>query len=199
VGEIQQGRYDRLLRRTTAQVGPGSKVGNALEDLFPTIEVENTPSELLRAVGWTLGAGQSIIVPAAGTKAVIQLFNPPGSGHLITLTHLMVSVSVNGSINMGPSFAALTGTSTAGQQRDTRDEVLSETVGLIQEQDDALIANLQNVILLLNQTFQITDSNDIAVLAPGTGWRLGAAAIDVALRISFLWRERVAEPEELSF
>lgn len=199
MGEIQQGRYDRLLRRTTAQVGPGSKVGNALEDLFPVIEVENTPSELLRATGWKLGAGQSARVPAAGLVAAIQLFNPAGSRHLITLTSVFVSVSAATNIASGPSFDALTRSSIPGQQRDTREGELRETVGLIQDEDSGAVANILQIFGLANILIPLTDPNDIAVLAPGTGWRLAAQTIDIALRVSFLWRERVAEPEELDF
>ena len=199
MGEIQQGRYDRLLRRTTAQVGPGSKVGNSLEDLFPTLEVENTPSELLRAVGWKLGGGQTIRVPAAGLRAAIQLFNPAGSQHLIVLTGIIVSVTPISSITSGPAFAVLTRASIPGQQRDTREGVLMETVGLIQDEDNGAVANIQNFVAPANTNILLSDPNDIAVLAPGTGWRLTTAAVDIQLRVSFSYRERVAEPEELDF
>jgi len=199
VGEIQQGRYDHLLRRTTAQVGGGSKVGNALEDLFPVLEVENCPSELLRAVGWTLGAGQSDQLPAAGTRAAIQIFNPAGSGHLVVVTKVAVSTSAAAGIAQGPSFDALVTTSTAGQQRDTRATVLRQTVALIQEQDDGLVANLYFLFVSANVTHILEDPNDVAVLSPGTGWRITTIANDIRLRASFLYRERVAEPEELDF
>ena len=199
MGEIQQGRYDRLLRRTTSQVGPGSKVGNALEDLFPMLEVENTPSELLRAVGWKLGAGQTTRNPAAGKQAVVQLFNPSGSRHLIVLTQIILSTNVAAGINSGPSFDALTRASIAGRQRDTRDGELRETVGLIQDEDDALVNNILQVFAVNDVYTTITDPNDIAVLSPGTGWRVAVGAINIALRITFLYRERVAEPEELDF
>lgn len=199
MGEIQQGRYDRLLRRTTAQVGPGSKVGNALEDLFPVLEVENCPSELLRAGGWKLGAGQTLRTPAVGLHSAIQLFNPADSRHLIVLTHVFLSADNNTLVSSGPSFAALTRASIPGQQRDTREGELRETVGLIQDEDDGLVANLLQTRLQTNVPQEQTDSNDIAVLSPGTGWRLTTAVADVALRVSFLYRERVAEPEELDF
>lgn len=199
MGEIQQGRYDRLLRRTTAQVGPGSKVGNALEDLFPMLEVESVPAELLRAVGWKLGAGQTTRTPAAGLFSAIQLFNPADSQHLFTLTRMIITVGTATTVQMGPSFTALTRASIAGQQRDTRETVLSETVGLIQDEDSGAVANLTSVFMQANTPFTLEDQNGIAVLAPGTGWRARTASIDVPLRIAFFWRERVAEPEELDF
>jgi len=199
MGRIQQARYDHLLRRTTAQYGGGSKVGEALEDLFPVLEVERVPAELLRSVGWTLGAGQTTVTPVPGTRAVIQLFNPVDSQNLIVLTSVFFSVTLDGEVSAGPSFDALTGFSIPGQQRDTRVGVLRNTVGLIQEEDDALVANLLNFRMEAQITQAVSDQNDIAVLAPGTGWRLRAFAVTVSLRVSFLYRERVAEPEELNF
>jgi len=163
------------------------------------LEVENTPSELLRAVGWILGAAQGNRAPAAGTKATIQLFNPVGSGHLIVLTDLFIGMASTTRCASGPSFSVLTRSSIPGQQRDTRDGELIQTVGLIQDEDDGLVSNLLNVQVIANETLHIQGQNDVAVLAPGTGWRVTTAVDDVTLRLSFFWRERVAEPEELDF
>jgi len=199
MGRIQQSRYDHLLRRTTAQYGGGSKVGEALEDLFPVIEVENTTSELLRTTGWKLGAGQISITPAIGTRAAIQLFNPVGSGHLVVLTGIIFSSATSTEVRGGPSFAALTDTSTPGQQRDTRNGVLTRTVALIQEEDDGLVSNLINIRTASQVTQTISDPNDIAVLTPGTGWRMTTLGIDILLRMAFFYRERVGQPEEFNF
>jgi len=199
MGSIQQSRYDHLLRRTTAQYGGGSKLGEALEDLFPVLEVENTTSELLRATGWKLGASQRFRNPGAGTATRIQLFNPPGSGHLVVITQVLVGSEANDPVTMGPSFDALATLSVAGNQRDTREGVLRETVALNQTEDDALIASSVNIELLATPSFVLTDPNDVAVLAPGTGWRVGSTSVDRSLRVSFFYRERVAEPEELNF
>ncbi len=45
--ELQQNRYDQLIRRVGGIIGPGSKVVEALGELFPVIDVENVPGELL--------------------------------------------------------------------------------------------------------------------------------------------------------
>jgi len=199
VGQILQGRYDRLLRRTTAQVGFGSKVGEALEDLFPTLDVEQAPMELLRASGWKFGSGRVIRVAAAGTENAIQLFNPVGSGQLIVLTHLMVSVGAATDITYGPTFVALTDASVAGSERDTRAGAISPTVGLLQRQDDG-VASAFGLFRGSTTIPQILDDqNGLAVLAPGTGWIIHAAALAQTIRSSWMWRERVAEPEELGF
>ncbi len=199
MGAIQQTRYDELLRRTTDQYGGGSKLGEALEDLFPVIEVENAPSELLRAVGWHLGAAQIGVAPAAATRASVQLFNPVGSGNLVVLTSIFIQVGSTAIVSHGPSFAALTSTNLPGQQRDTRRGVLTNTVARVQEQDDALVAALLQYIGTSNVLNEFSDPNDIAVLTPGSGWRVSTVEDDIVLRVSFLYRERKALGSELNF
>lgn len=199
MGDINQGRYDRLLRRTTAQVGPGSKVANALEDLFPVLDVERAPIELLRASGWFFASRSLSVTPAAGTVASIQLFNPVGSSRLMVLEYCGVRLVGAGAINEGPSFTALISTVAVGLQRDLRETVLSQTVGELQEEDDAALVVSGQVFLPAANTVDISSGRDYVVLGPGTGWLIKPAAVTVALSIHFRWRERVAEGEELEF
>lgn len=199
MGNINQGRYDRLLRRTTAQVGPGSKVGNALEDLFPTLDVENVPGELLRASGWILGCGRTDRTSAIGTTNVQQLRNPPGSGQLITLTSVYISSNSNTAITWGPSFTALTDASVPGAQRDTRDGSIEPTVALLERQDAGVASAFGIAIVSANTPLHLFDPNGLAVLAPGGAFRLATAGTNIRLAVGWMWRERVAEPEELDF
>ena len=199
MGKILQGRYDRLLRRTTAQVGFGSKVGEALEDLFPTLDVEQAPMELLRAAGWKFGMGSRAATSAAGTFGSHQLFNRVGSGHLIVLTGLYITNAGADIMLFGPSFTQLVDSQGGGAERDTRAGVLSPTVGVTQEEDDGAPSLFGAVRVESNVTFKMEDPNGLAVLAPGTGFRLSGSALAQTLRTSWFWRERVAEPEELNF
>lgn len=199
MGNINQGRYDRLLRRTTAQVGPGSKVGNALEDLFPVLEVENAPIELLRASGWVVGMGQIFATSAVGTTPAHQLFNPPNSSKLVVLTHLSFVATAAVVIRYGPAFVALTDASIPGAQRDTRDGQIRSTVALLQREDDGVASTFAMRRLAASVQQEIFDQNGLAVLAPGSGFVLTSATTNVNLGTSWLWRERVAEPEELDF
>lgn len=199
MGLINQGRYDRMLRRTTAQVGPGSKVSNALEDLFPTLEVESAPMELLRAGGWTFGTGSVARTAAAGQTNNLALFNPADSGHLIVLTKFIFYANPSADMVMGPIFTSLTGSSLTGAQRDTRDGEIKGTVGRIQHQDNAAASLFGLFRAVSNVNFILEDPNGIAVLAPGSGWQLHNPVVAATMRASFFWRERVAEPEELNF
>jgi len=199
MGDINQGRYDRLLRRTAAQVGPGSKVSNALEDLFPVIEVEDAPMELLRASGWIFGMGQIQRTAAAATENAQQLFNPPGSGRLMVLTSLQMMCTVLTTLTYGPTFVALADASVAGAERDTRAGRIEATVGLMQREDDGTASLFGVSRKLANTPFEMSDQNGIAVLAPGSGFVVHAATAALTVFTSWQWRERVAEPEELDF
>jgi len=199
MGAIQQTRYDELLRRTTGQYGGGSKVGEALEDLFPTIDVENVPIELLRATKWILGSAGLGRTPGAGLRARIALFNPVGSGQLVVLEKAYVVLSVAGQFDFGPIFTGLTTVSLQGAERDLREGAITPTVARIQHQDNAAASAFGLFQIPANNSFGIDVPKGIAVLAPGTGFQVAAFGVDVTMRCAFYWRERVALPEELNF
>jgi len=199
MGRIQQGRYDELLRRTTAQYGGGSKLGEALEDLFPVIDVESLPMELLRACKWHFGQTAITIIPQVGTVATIQLFNPVGSSRLAVITKVILNATAITTVVFGPSFTTLTDSVSLGAQRDLRDGVIRGTICLMQEEDDATPSLFGRIIVPALASVQMDDPNGIAVLAPGTGYRFAVNAVTLGLTVTFFWRERVALPEELDF
>jgi len=67
VTELQQNRYDQLLRRVGDLKGPGSKVNDVLQELFPTIDVENVPGELLFLMGTHIGLG---VLPSPAVSVI---------------------------------------------------------------------------------------------------------------------------------
>lgn len=199
MGQINQGRYDHLLRRTAGQVGPGSKVGEALEDLFPVLDVERAPMELLRACGWKFGMAGTVKAPTAGKKIGVGLFNPVGSGHLVVITSITFNPGTADNVLIGPIFAALPTTSVAGAERDLRSGAISPTVATIQSDADSTSSAFFRIQSVVNTQYVLADQNGLFVLAPGTGAQLSCNTADVTLTASFLWRERVALPEELNF
>jgi len=199
MGRIQQTRYDELLRRTTAQYGGGSKVGEALEDLFPTLDVESLPMELMRATKWKFGMGRHNFVAAVGTTPAAQLFNPVGSGKLVVITSIIFTAGASFDLQFGPAFTALTDVSVAGAERDTRAGVIAPTVALLQDQDNGAASAFGIIRANSQEPFEISDPNGIAVLSPGTAFRFTTATTAQQFRLSWMWRERVALPEELNF
>ena len=73
--EIQQGRYDALVRRVADLKGPGSKVNDMLEELFPVFDVEKLPSELYRLANIDLCFGGAGIAGVAAQSAALTLGN----------------------------------------------------------------------------------------------------------------------------
>jgi len=199
VTELQQNRYDQLLRRVGDLKGPGSKVNDVLQELFPTLDVENVPGELLFLMGTRIGWAATSVAPGAANRAGIQLFNPVDSGHLVTVSRVLVSGSVTTGFTWGLTVSAF-GTNTGiPRLRDGRVGVgpagvseLRTTVAGV-----ALSSGLNRV--LSNTTFEITDENSVCVLSPGIGMSVVADTDDRQINVSFFYRERIAEPSELTF
>jgi len=197
--EVQQTRWDRIIRRVSGSIGPGSRVSETISELFPMIDVENVPAELLILGGTRLAFGGGIVAAVAAEVSKAQLFNPVDSGHLITVTSAYLAPATGSIAIWGIGiiqFGALIGTQTF---RDTRSLAPSLPVGSI-SQDTAVasVAATNQARVLANSTFKIEDPNALAVLAPGSGFEMGLATANVGLAYSFHWRERPAEESELN-
>ncbi len=197
--DLQQTRYDQIIRRVGGIIGPGSKVSEALTELFPTIDVENIPAELLILGGWrmAMGAVRISAVPAEVPKA--QLFNPTGSGLIIVVERINATGSSTQSIRMAVTATPLDVDGGNEQFRDTRAGVANVPVGSVRFESTA--GNVSNIWeqTELGNTPVILESSQkgILVLAPGTGVNLGPAETNVLFACGFLWRERVALESEL--
>jgi len=200
MAEIDQNRYDQLLRRVTNAVGTGSHVAESLSELFPTIDVENVPAELLLLGGTRICMGGGTIGPTVAEASRAQLFNPADSGILATITSCWVAAPVTDIIRWGvvaTVFGTAIGTETF---TDTRLGLTQQPVVDVREGTAAAFADATNqTILLASTAFHLHDQNAIAVLAPGTGFEIGLGTDNVRMNYAFQWRERVAEAAELQF
>jgi len=197
--ELQQTRYDRLVRRVGGIIGPGSKVAEALAELFPVIDVENIPPELLALAGWNL-AWQSTQRPAAvGETSTSEMFNPADSGTIMTITQVGIRVSITGNfVQMELTDTPLTTAATRGLFRDARAGIGRSTVAEFRSDDDIAVGGGPRLLATSLQLL-ITDPNGIAVLTPGIGLRVGTQNLNTQLTVNYFWRERVAEASELNF
>jgi len=198
VTELQQNRYDQLLRRVGDLKGPGSKVNDVLQELFPTIDVENVPGELLLLMGTRIGFAATFKAPTAGKKPAIQLFNPEGSGQLITISSMLVSGNSSSEYFYNLTSTALATNTGIPRLRDARNGTNAPGVAELRTSPDAVQSAGIIFRLLTSTTITLEDKNSIAVLSPGTGLIVVADA-DVGISVAFNYRERVAEPSELSF
>lgn len=199
MSELQQNRYDQLLRRVGDLKGPGSKVNDALSELFPVIDVERVPGELLILMGTDICVGAGQLLGAAGQVGRIQVFNPVGSGKIITVTTVLMTANVTTTLRMGISTTALTSGIGTETFRDTRRPAGSRPTGQMRQQSSVALAGANWQFNAISQTtVPLHDENGIAVLQPGFGLDVSPAAPAFTTVATFMWRERVAEPSELN-
>lgn len=197
--EIQQNRYDQLLRRVGGLIGPGAKVSEVLSELFPTIDVENVPGELLILMGTRICFGGGVTIATAGQAGKCQLFNPDDSGMLVTITRVVASTGSASIFRWGRSnvsFANPVGVSTF---RDFRNPITNFPVAEVHSQVAVALATATNQVRIAGLVqFLLEPPNGICILPPGSGFELGAATTNTSFNFGFDWRERVAEPSELN-
>lgn len=199
--EVQQTRWDRLIRRVSGSIGPGSRVSETISELFPVLDVENVPAELLFLSGTKVAWGAVVLGASAGNTNHHQLFNPAGSGHVLTLTTIIVS-TVGSAATWEAQLQNTPLTTDVGNSvvRDTRQGVAVNAVGQMRSvQQAAGLPAFMSIRQGANVAFLITDPNGLAVLFPGTGYTVAPADLNIPTNVSFWWRERVFESsEELS-
>lgn len=196
--ELQQGRYDQLLRRVGDLKGPGSKVNDVLQELFPTMDVENVPGELLFLMGTRIGWASGSKSPTAGKRAGIQLFNPAGSGQLVTVSSVILNSGAASAITYGIVSVALATNTGIPRHRDGRVGVGPSGVAELRTSPDAVALLSGQIRLASSVSFTLRDGNSVCVLSPGTGVSF-IGSTDVATTVNFFYRERIAEPSELNF
>lgn len=194
---LQQTRYDRLIRRVGGIIGPGSKVGEVIPELFPMIDVEQVPMELLVLAG-TNSAGASS--NQAGVAAVVQqsqLFNPPDSGKIATITSMFIRAETTQQIQYGLVTVALAGNPDTARFLDGRLGVTGSPACQIHDGNSGTIApTVVRVFVLADQFVHVNIPKGCAVLSPGVGIQVTTTTINTALTCSFLWTERVGERSE---
>lgn len=196
--ELQQTRYDQLIRRVGGLIGPGSKVSEVISELFPMIDVENVPGELLLLGGTRLCLGSAIITAAGGQFPAVQLFNPVNSGALITVSSITISPTATQTINYEVNATPLLATTASERFRDGRLLVAAVPTGQIRTDDLVAATNGNHQFIVQGNDFaNLTDRNGIAVLSPGTGLEIGGSTAAGTILVNFNWRERVAERSEL--
>jgi len=200
VANINQNRWDQLVRRVAGLIGPGSKVNNTIGDLFPMLDVENLPGELYLLAGTRLGYGGVLQVAAGGETARIQLFNPADSGMIITCTSVIISNLTTVVIRLVNRNVAESTNDLGVQLRDTRIDVGTRPTGQVRSASDVtVLAGTGEFRSLLNTPHTLSDPNGVMVLAPGTGLTVTSPNTGIQLSVMFFWRERAAEASELQF
>lgn len=198
MSEILQSRYDQLLRRVCDLKGPGSKVNDALTELFPMFDVENLPSDLLLLAGTRLAMGEINLGPGgAGTFVQCMLRNPGDSGSIITLHQIRVGSGNAQLFGVGPSLNTL-GTASDTAFVDTR-IFPEQPVGQVLFDVTLMVIGptVFHLRAAANEEAVFSYPPGLAVIAPGTAFSVTTFVANTNMTCSFFWRERVAQPSEL--
>ena len=200
--EVQQTRWDRIIRRVSGSVGPGSRVSETLSELFPVLDVERVPGELLLLGGTRLGTASFPVQAGVGDFSGSQLENPADSGNIITITTVLAAGDAGGSLLWSTTQAALaTALPTASRLRDTREVFPTQPVGLLRIQTDlaAPVDSQGEILIIARGRVVLDDPNGVVILAPGERFTVGFDQAARLLTCTFFWRERPAEQAELQF
>jgi len=197
--DLQQTRYDQLIRRVGAIIGPGSKVAEALSELFPVIDVERVPGELLILGGTAICIGTGELTSDVAETPHIQLFNPVGSGKLITVTRFNTGNATNMQVRYAVNNVARADGLGTERFRDSRLGLVSRPVGQIRSESLVAFVDQDGAYRpQINHLHFVSDENGVAVLSPGFGLEVGNQNTNSLLECTFFWRERVAEQSELN-
>jgi len=198
--ELQQARYDQLLRRVGDLKGPGSKVNDVLTELFPVLSVEDLPLEHMVLAGWRKAFITVARTAGVGDVVAANLFNPAGSGVIAVVERVEWIIGAADLVDLDIVQATLTGGQTKGLFLDTRlgGDRLSTLFATTQTAaaTDAIYRRLTQA----DELNFLSERNGLFVLSPGNGVQIGYAVVtNASLNVVFFWRERTAEPSELSF
>lgn len=199
--EVQQTRWDRLIRRVSGSIGPGSRVSETISELFPVLDVESVPGELLLLSGTSLCQGAVAVTGAIGEIPNAILFNPPGSGHLVTITQISVASDQTDRIRFAVSQTAAGAQNLTERFREGR--LITPTtlpVGQVRNlSNPSQIAQQVDFKVVADVTTFISDENGLAVLSPDTKLSVGSITATATIHVTFWWRERQAQEAELQF
>ena len=191
-----------MIRRVTGIIGPGSKVSQVITELFPMINVEAPPAELLFLGDIFTCFEGGRVAGVAGQFSQAQLFNPPDSNALMSITKIIMTTDTPSSSdwNWGLLPVVFAG-APVGQANftDARQRFPNQPIGQVRQRNQVAVGvRTGRARTKVDVPFELSNENGIAVLEPGTGFEIEAGLTDHALIYTFYWRERVAEASELN-
>lgn len=196
---LNQNRYDQLLRRVGDLKGPGSKVSDALTELFPMLDVENIAAELLVLSGSRLCMGTiTLVAGGVGFFSTAFLRVNGGAGIVARVIDVYHVPETSQIINIGP---------TQNSSADTGVEAYSDgrvfgqgTVAKVQGNNNFLSAGSAFYRPRSRDSigFRLENYRGFAVVTPGTALSVSNTVDNLGMDVSFMWIERQAQPSELN-
>ncbi|MEE8512910.1 MAG: hypothetical protein V3S36_09715 [Acidiferrobacterales bacterium] len=175
-------------------------MGDALNELFPIIDVENLNAELALLTGWQLGLGSTGQAALAANLNHSQLFNPATSGKIVVVERVDFRAEMNQAIEFITATAGLTTVTGNVIPRDTRQGIIAPLIAEVREVQQVGGLPATGVIVVEDLvTFTLAEKLGLFVLAPGTGITFATSIVNTGFFVNWIWRERVAQPAELNF
>jgi len=194
---LNQNRYDALLRRVGDLKGPGSKVNDALTELFPMLDVENLPSELLLLSGTRLCVGHIALVTVGLTFAQAMLRVALDTSVVATIHMISMFSDTGQEIAMGPTQNV---SADPGDEAFTDGRAFGEgTVAKVLGEDLLVVgSDFYRIRIPTDTSVDFIPPKGFSVITPGTAFSVSATSVSTPLDVSFFWSERVAQPSELN-
>lgn len=198
--ELQQNRYDKLLRRVGNLIGAKSMVNDALGELFPMLEVETLHAELLLLSDWKMAHGAIAQQPGALEIAKTQLFNPAESGSLVVPTRVSIRSATTAAIRYLFQSVVLDEDLANRELFDSRLGFPTRPLAQLRSEETVGgVASFGEIFVLADVSYIFDIPFGMCVIAPGTGLTFSHTAVNVDMTTDWHWRERAAQQSELQF
>jgi len=199
MGRIQTAQFDNLIRRLYSIKGGGSELSETLGDLFPILDLENLPSELLLLRGWHMFSGFTNVVGVSAQLTMAQLFNPAASTSLVALDRVIINSQKAQIMTYGLNIALATPVINTVNMDTRMSPLFNANARIAAESDLQSSGNAGRIEVVADTDYDLEFPNGICVLDPGGVFSIASAQNDSDLTVTFVGRERNAEPSELSF
>lgn len=193
---LQATRYDRLVRRVMNLVGEGAIVTGVLPDVFPIIDLENIPQELMALESWYLAFGGENFLSTGGNFPNSQVSNPAGSGNIVVVENALVTTTATTGVHWRTSTTAMPTLVAQMQFRDTRFTTQSPTQ--VRRENAAVpIPRVGIFTKAANDPQLIFPPGVEIILFPGNTLDIGNQVANTRLEVTYYTRERQLEQSEL--
>lgn len=199
--EIQVGRYSAMLHKLL-QMKEGAPSPTLATDIFPTISLEVDRPEWKFLGGEMICSGWGAKAAAAGEYGNVVLENPTGSGALVVLERIGISIATAGQVEAFPLYSSAVSALAAVSTRFAADLRWANPSGSFFKTSVAMIrqGNLSPISGGFAYFYPLANTTSLFdlgfVLSPGTAVSIRAATVNIAMRVWFRWRERVLEQSE---
>jgi hypothetical protein len=211
INEILVARFNNLLHKITGIKGPDPSP-QLTPEISPSLTLENSPLDYQLPLGRKLAfGGVNRAAGAAGTFNQIQLRNPSGSGKLVNVEAIIVTLDVAGSIQVRQSSGSLVGNTTQKGFRDSRinwSNVVFQPTAFVEFQALAAIGGnivLEHIGVIALSGLLIPlgivldpDGGSNGPLVGGTALLVASENAATQLGVNFIWSERDREQSEIT-